>query len=374
MLEDFSGYKLPFNDISYPSKLENHVTGTIIKFKTSREMYNSIGKYGTKDARSIALYLKEDLGFIYAGIIKESLAQIQIVINSGDKLIVNAVEPWVERTILPGVGKSVQDLGLLAGKDSTGKLTISYEFYIIKNREVINSDEKVLYYQANMKSSGVEIRINGRMIKNNLLTDIWDTYEQHNRFNNFLVKIDLITNDRNTLPATRSSKNGFRQGDFKLLGLFKWIKTHCGSPVENKNNRDEIHLFEDLRISKLKHLSDVVEGGLLTVETNRKVLNYSSEPAKIDLFIAFANKTIIYTGKKGNSTAIDLYKLKFYWDACLIDGITPTSAILLSPEHNSTMHDLVAINNSLKDFEGNFYKFSLRTWQDEGIDYPPRTM
>lgn len=367
-LNDFNAQVVDFSHQTYPSGLENIGTGTIIEFTTSMQMYRSLGKYGAKDPFSIGLYLKEDLGFIYSGIIKESIAEIQIIINSGDKLIVNAIEPWIEKTIHPGEAREAVDLGLLAGSESTGIVQLDYEFNVIKNREATKDDEKIVYYQANMKSSGVEIRLNGRMIKNNLLTEIWENVDQHNRFNNFLVRINLTSNNKNSLPATRSSKNGFRQGDLKLLGLYNWIRKHCPAPYENKNSRDEVHLFEELKSLKLKQ-RDFIDG-ILTVETNYKILKFSPENIKLDMYVAYNNKVIIYKGKKGLSSAFDLYQLKLYWDACLIDGIIPTQAILLAVEHNATIKDLVAMNNSLTDVLGNNYKFTLKQWVDEGVIYP----
>jgi hypothetical protein len=372
-LEGYSAEEVDFSAENYPSKLDNHRTGTIISFRTSFEMFKSLGKFGTKDPKGVALYLKEDLGFIYSEIIKENIADIQIVVNSEQKSYVSSVEPWIEKTILPGEGKEQVDLGLLGNEIETGKVIISYKFNVIKNRESTHDDEKIKYYQTDMKSSGVEIRLNGRMIKNNLLTEIWEDAKQHNRFNSFLVRINLISNDSNSLPATRSSKNAFKEGDPKLIGLFKWIRMHCNFPYENKNDRDEIQLFEQLKKLKDAQLNRLFENKV-TIETNRRVLKNSNESIRIDLYVAYNNKVQIYLGKKGPSTAFDLYRLKLYWDACVLDNITPTEAILLSIEHNSTVHDLTALNNSSQDFENNKYNFKLLKWTDEGIDYPNSTM
>lgn len=372
-LENFSASELEFTTKNYPSKLDNYKTGTIISFRVSREMFKSLGKFGTKDPKGVALYLKEDLGFIYSEIIKENLVDIQILVNSEPRFYVSSVEPWIEKTIAPGEGKEIVDLGLLGNGNETGKVTISYKFNVIKNRESTSNDEKISYYQTDMKSSGVEIRLNGRMIKNNLLTEIWENAKQHNRFNNFLVRIDLISDNSKSLPSTRSSKNAFKEGDSRLIGLFKWIKTRCDFPYENKNHRDELQLFEKLKTLKNSQLKMIFDTKI-TTETNRRVLINSNESVRIDLFVAYENKVIIYHGKKGPSSAYDLYKLRLFWDACVIDNINPTSAILLATEHNSTVQDLTALNNSSLDFENNKYNFKLLKWTDEGIDYPNNLM
>lgn len=368
-ITNYYGTYEKFSIDNYPSKLKNTSSGTIVKFITSFEMYKSLGRSGVKDSRGIALYLKEDLGFIYSGIIKSNIAEIQLIVDDEPKMIVNSVEPWwMENSF----SREKIDLGLLAGESETGEIILSSTIGTIKNRITIEDNEKAVYYKTNMKNSGVEIRINGRMIKNNLLNEIWNDKFQHNRFNNFLVQINLESNNSNFLPSTRSSKNGFKQGDIKLLGLYNWIRTHCPLPIENKNDRDEIHLFEELRDIKLKQLKEIVEDGKLTVEINRRVLKRSRDNIRIDFFVAFNNTTLIYLGIKGISSPIDLYKLKLCWDACVIDNLLPTNAILLANEHSELVQDLTSMNNSLKDINGNIYKFTLKKWKDENINFPEK--
>jgi hypothetical protein len=227
-INDYYGKHEEFNFENYPSKLLNYSTGTIVRFITSFEMYKSLGRNGIKDSKGIALYLKEDLGFIYSGIINSNIAEIQIVVDDEPKMIVNSVEPW---WIENSYSREKVDLGLLAGDDETGEIILSSTIGTIKDRITIEENEKAVFYKTNMKNSGVEIRINGRMIKNNLLNEIWNDKYQHNRFNNFLVQINLESNKSSFLPSTRSSKNGFKQGDIKLLGLYNWIRTHCPLPL-----------------------------------------------------------------------------------------------------------------------------------------------
>lgn len=372
-LTNYHKFFVEFNSDNYPSKLNNHGTGTIIEFSTSVAMFRSIGRYGTKDPKGLIGYLKENLGFVYSGIIQSGIAEIQIVLNQETKVIVNSIEPWWDKTIAPGNGKTGVDLGVLGNGNGTGTVILDYKFGTVRKREPQDDGEKILYYTASMKTSGVEIRLNGRVIKNNLLTEIWENVEQHNRFNNFLVIIDLLSDAKEALPPTRSSKNGFRQGDPRLIGLYQWIRTHCPEPYENKYNRDEVHLFKDLKDLKLKQLSEVVPPPL-TVELQRRVLRHTKESIRIDLYVSYGEKLIIYEGKKGTTSSIDLYQLKLYWDACVIDGLKPTLGILLASEHTSTVQDLVAFNNSLLDGNGSKYNFQLKKWRDEGIEYPPKEL
>lgn len=370
MIEDFYGSLVEFSLDNYPTSLANYSTGTIVEFTTSYEMYKTLGKYGTQDSLGIALYLKEDLGFIYSGVIKSNIAQIQIIVNDEQKIIVNAIEPWVEKTIEPGEGREKVDLGLQAFDEPTGYITLDYKFLYIRERTPSNDNEKVVYYKPNMKSSGVEIRINGRLIKNNILNEIWPNHYQHNRFNNFLVQINLESDKLSSLPTTRSSKNGFKQGDIKLAGLFNWIRKHCSVPFENKNERESYHLFEELKNIKKQQLGDIFN--LFTIDLNKKVFKNYKENLSIDMFMTYDNSTFIYKGIKEVSSINDLYMLKFFWDASVIEGTPPTTAILLATEHSQLVQDLASMNNDLKDISGRNYKFILKKWKDENIDFPKK--
>lgn len=66
----------------------------------------------------------------------------------------------------------------------------------------------------NMLSSGVEIRINGRVLCYNLFKEIWGI-EKHNYYNYLLVIIDLKSQNRDALPKTRNSKKWTKRRRFK---------------------------------------------------------------------------------------------------------------------------------------------------------------
>ena len=59
-----------------------------------------------------------------------------------------------------------------------------------------------------------------------------------------------------------------------------------------------------------------------------------------------------------------------YWDGCVIDQIIPTQGILIAAEHSEAVREMLEIVNEFKDQNGNNYNFVLRTWQEEGVNYP----
>lgn len=368
--EKFGVYILDFNQINFPSQINNQSTGTIVEFKVTKHFFKSMGRHGAKDSMTVISHLVEDLGFVYCNLIKKVLVNITVQLDDYDRLQVETVEPILRAKLKEGEGVERVDLGLMGGGDRTGEVAIEYKFMTIDKREQTQLHRiRPVHYVASQKTQGVEVRINGRMIENNILWDVWGV-EKHNSYNNFLVQINLIHVNSKSLPTTRSSKNGFRREDIKLIGLFNWIRKKCPEPYENKYDRKESSLVEDLANKYENTLLGRVSGNLEVIRYEKLFID-SDEIISVHLRLSFLNNFTIFETKKSKSKVNDLYNLKLYWDSYVMEGKQPTEAILLSTEHTSLTHDLVFHNNNLKDANGSNYNFILKTWKDEGIKYPP---
>ena len=44
--------------------------------------------------------------------------------------------------------------------------------------------------------------------------------------------------------------------------------------------------------------------------------------------------------------------------------------ILISAEHPKSVKDILAVLNTMQDANGDTYNFVLKTWKEEGIQYP----
>ena len=337
-------------------------TGTFIQFECSNELFDSVtnGIKGNHGFTNKIKLLAEDIGFTYSRIIKDGIADIKVrykSVSSKEKnLIVSAVEPDFEKYIGPGSGRAKIDL-------NDGPINVEYEFSAIKK-----SDELKKYYQKNMSTSGVEISLNGRVIAYSLFKEIWGI-EKHNSYNYLLVRLNLISNDLKKLPATRTSKNGIRKGDDKILKVFQWIRTHLPEPVKNlKDSDDELDLFEKLANIKKSQLEEVADD--LTLTTEQKVFKELKDRVRIDLYQFTNNNLIIYEGKKDETSLKDVYQLLMYWDGCVVDGMSPNKGILLASRHKASVIGFINIVNKMKDQEGRNYNLIAKTWKEEGIDYP----
>lgn len=335
-------------------------TGTIVEFICSREMFKTIhrGMRGSyTNFNNILDLLIEDLGFIYAGIINDG--EITITVEKNDnqggvsKIQVRAITPDWESYYKPCNGETMVDLG-------EGLVKLEYSFGGIKEK---NDTKK--YYKRNMSSTGVEIRINGRVIAYNLFKEIWAT-EKHNSYNHLLVQVNLLSDKKERLPATRTSKNGLREGDARLDQLYDWIRSHMPNPPKHLEDTDnERDLFEELKKAKETHIP-----GTKTVTTEQYAFTAIEEKLRIDLYISHNGEITIYEGKLDKTTLRDLYQLIMYWDGLVIDGHNPKTGILIASNHPSSVDKLVPIFNKMTDSNGNNYNIVLKTWKDEDIDYP----
>lgn len=355
--EDFKAYERDSKVTAWPGRING--SGTYLSFICSEHLFKTVtdGHSGNFGFEKRVEFLLEDIGFTYSNLIKEDIANISVVytdLNGTQKnKNVKAVEPDYERFINPSKGNTEIKLD---GKT----VDLEYEFGVMKDSDFRK------YYKRNMSTSGVEIRLNGRVIASNLFKEVWGI-EKHNSYNYLLIRLNLISNNLNNLPVTRTSKNGIRTGDPKLEDLFKWVRSYLLEPKKSTKDLDhEVDLFEKLAELKRKQLPNPH-----TVTTEQKVFREIKERIRIDLYQKAADELVVYEGKKDFTSVQDLYQLKMYWDGCVIDGIKPDIGVLISSSHPQSVKDLIKYINQMTDSNGNNYNFILKTWNDEGIDYPP---
>lgn len=364
-IKDFSG-EICSGD-PWPGKYNG--TGTIVRFVCSQEMYKTIArglKGGITMFRTIADVLCEDLGFVYAGVIQSGGASITLELKSADGMHdikpVGAVLPNWGDSIKPGQGSVKVDLG-------GGDVTIEYRFGAVNetpSRIEFDNSTTRRYYLRNMSSSGVEIRINGRVLCYNLFKEIWGI-EKHNSYNYLLVTINLKSDNKEALPRTRTSKNGLREGDEKLEALYSWILSYMKEPHKDISMSDhETDLFETLRDYKNKFNPDPNK----QIETEEYVFTSTGnkkDHVRMDLYEVTNGQINVYEGKKDMTTSKDVYQLRMYWDGLVYDGVKPTNGFLVANEHPESVKNLIQIVNTMQDANGNNYHFTAKTWEECGL-------
>ena len=351
---DMTDSEIKTSDTRWPGTFNS--TGTVITFETSEALFDTIQKGIKGNAgfdRSLD-YLREELGYVYSGVIEKGMVNMTVSSTSTNySKPVEAVKPSWQGFYKPGSGAEKVDLG-------GGGLVIEYAF------GEMGVGNHIKHYKKSMSTSGAEIRINGRLMISNLFKDIW-MLEAHPFYNHFSAIINLVSQDRNTLPRTRTSKNGIRIGDEKLEKLFDWIRsTH---PTPNKDLAGAVSEKE-----LVKELADLKEkqirSNIKRIEREFRVFTTVNSPLPIDLYFYDGHDTVLYEAKKDTADIQNLYQLLMYWDGAVADGIKPTEGILIASAFSPGLEIILPLLNAMTDQSGQNYCFSMKTWQDEGIQYP----
>lgn len=332
-------------------------TGTFIEFMISEEMFNTLqnGIPGNAGFKRNLEYLAEDLGYVYSGVL--SKGAVSIIIYSTDKkpdLIVQPLSPeWVDFYQAPPPGEVELDLG-------NGKVSIEFCFGEMKE------GKSVKYYKRNMSSSGIEIRVNGRLLMSNLFKEIWGL-ENHPSYNHFLGQINIVSDNSERLPKTKTSKNSIRKEDPKLSKLINWIRKIYPSPEKKLTNAiSEREFIRQLAMKKETHIRTPSK----KIETDFTVYRNIGSPVLVDLYLFDGNEVVIYEAKKTTADVKDFYQLLMYWDGLVSDGGSPNEGILLAPDFSPGVLSIVKTFNQNMDGNGDNYNFITKTWAEEGIDYP----
>jgi len=356
-------------------------TGTIISFESSKDLFRSVSNPRgrgslTKNLEVLTKYLADDIGYVYSNLIVENVCTITIKSTDIDGRLstttVRAIVPqWND--VMVSSNEQV-DLG-------GGSLHISYKFGKINDNDDVPDNNRSIYYRKNTRCSGLEIRINGRVLENNLISEIWDR-ESHPSLNEFLGIVNLLSNDKNSLPITRTSKNGIREGDSKFEYLKNWIlkkfSTDDLNKIKNFTHSSEDDLkseFVDRR--KRFYQSEGYDDNEFHIERELKLYTSmyetndlgSSDCPRADIYIRTDRNSIIYECKKDETSVKDVAQLRMYWDGCIVDQKPINKAILIGDSHPVSVMKMIQRLNLSNDIEGNRYFFEARTWKDFDI-YP----
>ena len=328
--------------------------GTTVRFTCSKAMFQTL-KPANRRAKdgfwALIKYLREELGYTYAKVLADREVAISVKGISGDSEDEKEVEPvmprWEKRIKLPTVKT---DLG-------GGVVEVDCEYGTI-----IPCRKNAKYYKANLTSSGVEIRVNGRVIECGLYSRIWNE-APHPSQNRFLAQVCITTDKASALPVTHSSKNGFRKGDEKLEALYSWIRKNIQKP--EKNNQSLEHRLVACLAAKMEQ-----QPGVLRVSMEEGAYTSIGSKSRIDLFVSAEEKAVIYEAKAHTTRAENLYQLMLYWDGCSMDGKPVDEAVLIAERHPSEVFMLLDQLNSQKDPTGRPYHFRVTTWTEEGVSLP----
>jgi Predicted nuclease of the RecB family len=351
--------EMDIKDTTWPGEFNG--TGTIISFECNEDFFNTVqaGVSGRAGLKKCLDYFSEDLGYIYSNIIREGKISLTVKSNTiyGEEEEYYNKVGSIEPTIIGYYEPKPNSISLNLG---AGDVRIEYKFCEVKEGNFYK------YYLKNQATAGAEIRINGRLMLKNVFKDIWGL-EMNPHFNHFLALINIVSDDRDKLPKTRTTKNGIRLGDEKLSNLFGWIRKVFPNPPRLSSGAvSEKGLIDELKELKDMHLPNQVK----RVDREFSVFTKIGCNVKVDLYVFDGQEVIIYEAKKDDADIQCIYQLRMYWDGCICDGIKPDRGILIASHFSNGVKKVIEQLNDLKDSEGNNYNIAIKTWKEEGIQYP----
>lgn len=352
--DKMGGVIIPEKDIPWPGHYSQQ-TGTIIEIDITPETFFTLREKWSPNAQELKCleYFCEDLSFVFSGLILKNNINIQVrsesILRNGEPFIqkISALNPAVK-----GIYKKKQTISKDFGG---GKLEVE-----IEQIEMDKHPETKRYYQPSPRSSGVEVRINGRVIAYNLYDEIWSRVT-HPSSNRFLMIVNLISNDQRALPSTNRTKTGLLEKDPKTSELFNWIRTQCPNPP--KQSVDQIS--EKARFKELCRDLESVLGeriGDYNSEVEFKVFKKYNANIAADMYEYDGTKTRVYEGKNDKADLKSLFQLLMYWEGAVADGIQPNEGILLADDFSVGVEEIIQVLNKNTDANGYQYNFKTQTW------------
>lgn len=302
------------------------------------------------DFDTVADRVFEDLGYTYSTLLLEKRVEMNLVLKH-----VNGTRE--EHKITPLVPIWIQKFELF---NESLHLTCNFgQIEKLPSRIPFNNKTSSRYYKTNLFSSGVEIRINGRAMEYNKFEEIFGKKNDHH-YNSLLVQVDIVSDNREYLPETRTTKNGFRVGDERLASIYKWIKRSISpnaktvvkpiSVTEKDEKKKLAEILEEQYYSKQE-----LELGTNEEITTREACVFKSILAKdfpqIDLLVKQDGKVTVIEAKKEAAKPLDLYQLLMYCDGYFSDnGKMPDEAIIVAKEFPDGIRRIAGyLNNRYKE-------------------------
>ncbi|CAI2554758.1 hypothetical protein AKUA2003_01110 [Apilactobacillus kunkeei] len=264
----------------------------------------------------------------------------------------------------------------ICGQEDNSKIKIYFNYYKIDEANKANNSYRK-HYLGNEKTSGVEIRFNGRLMVDNLLTSIFNV-TSHNSYNHMILQIDVVTDDINKLPLTKVNKNNILDGDSKYDGLKRFIRGKFNKSLAVDNEYKENQLVKKLfknrqaMAEQSKENNDEQYYYYSSENDVQKDLlqGFSSKKIPCDLYEEYEDSIEIYEFKVSDLSEIDLYQLMMYVDILLMNNNNllqgrKIRAKLIGKSKSALVEDTINYLKNINRYDANKVEIYQDTWDGE---------
>lgn len=294
------------------------------------------------DAVTLRSWLLEHLGVAYRGYLELDPATMEpsarILLTVGDSTLPVPPIP------VPMSNERVQRFTVELGGQPT---PIEYRFGLLdadrRDHLISLSTGPVkakCYYQGNIPTQGIDIRLGKRVIATAQLGQIWcsdhgEPLARHNSYNAFVGELLIPELPRGVLP-TLNNKTGIDPNDSGWKNLFGRLGV-WPPPKAMRELTEEVLKRRWMEILQAACPEDKVSDECSVWPTGTRIDVVAQAPGKLDL----------YELKAGRAEPQHLYQLKMYWDGLVLEGRQPTHGLLLAQSYSSDLQAMADLVNQL---------------------------
>lgn len=225
-------HPLKLRPVTNTEELHPFKSGLTVRFRTkpNKLMFGTISTLDT-----LLVWIKESLGVVYSRIPLRDDPKTNLEMRLNGILV---------KPILPECFLRVKELKLKESLD-TGCLPAEISIRLIK-LTAPNAETK-FYYRKSMKSSGIYIWRQHRLIQVIPVSEIWTEFSQHNSFNPVVLDLEF-SGPPEACPPTISTKNAIDMNDNRTKRLFQIVRDNIPKELLRDNdtkNKTEAALKEE---------------------------------------------------------------------------------------------------------------------------------
>jgi hypothetical protein len=336
---------------------------TVIHAKVTFDQIQSVQTLGKKnlDINSHLSRLKEHLGVTYRGYLSQDPQNDYKVdgamyVSLGlDKKIVPPIE-------IPMEGNKTESFILeFGGRNETLTYTTGY-INDVKKKAFFDGSGLKEYYQENISTQGIDIRLGKRVIATKQLNKIFDR-DRHNDYNSFVGEL-IIPELPRTILKTVNNKTDIDFDDKDWTKIIEYIRDNFPmTKINREQTEEELRKEWILRLKAHDH-KDIVVSDKHVWPPGVRIDSFKSSFGTNDI--------TIYELKIGAAKPIDLYQLKMYWDGLVLNGDFPKEAWLICESYDTRIAEMATKMNSLivPDSKSHTYNFILKSLVEVGLIKP----
>lgn len=233
----------------------------------------------------------------------------------------------------------------------------------VKRDSLVRGKKARYYYQKNIPSQGIDIRLGKRVIATRQFETIWKTQDnsnqlnRHNNYNDFVGELIIPELPRGVL-TTVNNKTDFNLDDPEWTKIFNELNKI--RPPEKIREKSETAIRKKwIEMIKATNKDDTVTDERSVWPTGTRIDVYRKTPD---------GSIIIYELKVGSGSPLHLYQLKMYWDGLVVSGEQPREGVLLVEDFNNALEEMVNLMNEITPPKGSKpYNFKIEKLKDKGL-------